>query len=172
MQRIKRPRVVASLSVRITTGCGNMYVQMGWWNGSVHEIFATLGKGGGCAAGYSEGLTRSISAGLRYGVPASEFARQLRGVRCPEPRPFPPEESVLSCVDAIARALRQYGSLDADTMIQFVQDLNDGSFIEPAEEQPGGVVMSAEELAEEEAEAAKQLATMKAERRALESTED
>ncbi len=167
MQRLRRPRVVASLSVRIPTGCGNMYVQMGWWNGSVHEIFAALGKGGGCAAGYSEGLTRSISAGLRYGVPAAEFARQLRGVRCPSPLPFPPEEAVLSCADAIAKALRMYGSLDSDTMIQFAQDLNDGSFIEPSDEQSSSE-HTAEEEAEEEAEAERQLSQLKKDRAAIE----
>lgn len=155
MQRISRPRVVASLSVRIATGCGNMYVQMGWWNGSLHEIFATLGKGGGCAAGYSEGLTRSISAGLRYGVPAAEFARQLRGVRCPSPVPFPKEDAVMSCVDAIAKAIAMYGSLDADTMVKLVQDLNDGSFGEQTDE-------------EEQADAALQLVQLKEARAAIE----
>lgn len=124
MEKIPRPKVVGSINVRVVTGCGNMYVQMGWWDGSLHEVFATLGRGGGCAMGFSEALTRSVTAGLRCGVPVSEFARQLRGVRCPNPVPFPKEGTVLSCPDAIAGILEQYGSLTTDNVVELIQKLN------------------------------------------------
>lgn len=136
MDRLPRPKVVGSINVRAITGCGNMYIQMGWWQGSLHEVFATLGRGGGCAMSYGEALTRSITAGLRREVPVSEYVRQLKGVRCPSPMPFPKEESVLSCPDAIGKILEQYGSLTTEGMIKLVQDLNaqPGSLSEEDEE--------------------------------------
>lgn len=124
MDRLARPKVVGSINIKVVTACGNMYIQMGWWQGSLHEIFATLGRGGGCAMGYGEALTRSVTLGLRCGVPVAEYARQLRGVRCPNPMMFPKEDAVLSCPDAIGKVLEHYGSLTAEGMIKLIQDLN------------------------------------------------
>lgn len=124
MERISRPKIVGSVNVKVVTACGNMYIQMGWWQGGLHEVFATLGRGGGCAMGYGEALTRSITAGLRYGVPVSEYARQLRGVRCPSPMMFPKEDAVLSCPDAIGKVLETYGSLTVEGLVKLIESLN------------------------------------------------
>jgi len=124
MERLSRPKVVGSLNVKVATGCGNLYIQMGWWQGSIHEVFATLGRGGGCSMSFSEGLTRSITAGLRRGVPVDEYIDQLQGIRCPTPRPFPKKDAVWSCPDAIAKALKEYGSLTTEGMIKLIQGLD------------------------------------------------
>lgn len=126
MDKTKRPKVVGALIVKTVTGCGNLYVQLGWWNGKLNEVFATLGKSGGCAMSFNEALTRSITAGLRFGesVPVSEYVKQLRGIRCPTPMPFPKEDAVMSCPDAIAKVLEEYGSLTAEGMIMLIQRLN------------------------------------------------
>lgn len=155
MDKLTRPKVVGSINVKVVTGCGNMYVQMGWWNGALHEVFATLGRGGGCAMGFNEALTRSMTTGLRRGVPASDYVKQLKGVRCPVPLPFPKEDSVMSCPDAMAKVLEEYGSLTTDGMIKLVQELN---------AQPGD--QSEEDEAEE---AAKHIGMLQKEREKLEA---
>lgn len=53
--------------------------------------------------GYGEALTRSITAGLRCGVLVFEYTRQL---------------------NAIGKALEQYGLLTAEGMTKLIQDLN------------------------------------------------
>ena len=124
MEKAPRPKVVGGINVRVITGCGNMYIQLGWCNGKLFEVFATLGRGGGCAMGFSEALTRSVTAGLRCDVPVAEYVRQLKGVLCPSPRPFPKDDAVMSCPDAIGKVLESYGSLTTEDMIKLIQALS------------------------------------------------
>lgn len=150
MNKLPRPKVVGGINVRVETGCGKMYIQMGWCYGKLFEVFATLGRGGGCAMGFSEALTRSITAGLRCGVPPSEYAKQLRGVLCPSPRPFPREDAVMSCPDAIGKVIREYGSLPTEDIVKLIIELSE---IVPLEE--------GNENDEEAANAAKQIEEMR-----------
>ena len=122
-----RPTVLAGITVKVHTACGNMYVQMNWYKGKLFEVFATLGHSGGCAACQSEALTRSITLGLRYGLPYDEYFNELRGIQCPTPIAFPKKERVLSCPDAIGKALSEYGKLTIDELIGILHDANGGS---------------------------------------------
>jgi len=124
MDKSSRPPVLGGITVKVITGCGNMYVQLNWYQGNLFEIFATLGHGGGCATCEMEALTRSITLGLKSGVPVDEYVRQLRGIRCPSPVPFPKESAVFSCPDAIAKTLSKYGSLDVDAVIDLLRGAN------------------------------------------------
>lgn len=124
MEKATRPRIVGGINIKVVTGCGNMYVQLGWSGGRLFEVFATLGRAGGCATCFNESLTRAITTGLRCGVQPYEYIKQLKGVRCPEPRPFPKKTSVMSCPDAIGKIIEEFGSLTADDMIKLVQSLN------------------------------------------------
>lgn len=120
VEKPPRPEVLGGLTIRVVTGCGNMYVQLNWCHGRLFEVFATLGKGGGCAICQSEALTRSVTLGLKCGAPLLEFIRQLRGIRCPGAMQFPREQSVLSCPDAIAKTLERYGTLPVDEVIKVI----------------------------------------------------
>jgi len=122
--KLYRPPVLGGITVKVVTGCGNMYVQLNWYQGRLFEIFATLGHGGGCATCEMEALTRSITVGLKSGVPLAEYAHQLRGIRCPAPMPFPKEQAVFSCPDAIAKTLSEYGSLDVGAVISLLRGAN------------------------------------------------
>lgn len=124
-----RPRVLAGITVKVPTGCGNMYVQLNWCQGRLFEIFATLGKTGGCPSCLSEGVTRSITAGLRSGVPYKEYVKQLSALRCPTPHPFPKEEAVSSCPDAISMTLRRYGGMPVDDVLALVREALTGETI-------------------------------------------
>ena len=73
-------------------------------------VITTLGKAGGCASAQNEALCRSISLGLKWGIPVSEFISELEGIRCPNPNMFPLKERCLSCADGLASALREDGN--------------------------------------------------------------
>lgn len=109
LEKVARPKVLKGITVKVPTGCGNMYVQLNRLEGKLFEVFATLGKTGGCATCQSEALTRSITVGLRCGVEVEEYIDQLQNLRCPSPLPFPKEEAALSCPDALAKVLQAYG---------------------------------------------------------------
>ena len=48
-----------------------------------------------------------VSLALRSGIEADAILRQLSGIRCPSPL-WQNGEMILSCSDAIAKAMRQY----------------------------------------------------------------
>ena len=126
MSKAERTRVIGGLTVKVKTSCGNMYVQMNWQDGQLFEVFATLGKTGLCATSQSEALTRSITAGLRSGVPVDEYIEQLSNIRCPSPMPFPKEDAVSSCADAVSKTLAKYGKLDVNGVIKVIRKANKG----------------------------------------------
>ena len=112
MEKIKRPRVVDSLSIKVPTGCGNAYLTTTYVDGKIIECFMHLGKAGGCAIAQGEALLRSISVGLRYGIPVEEYIEQLQNIGCPNPA-FTPNGHIRSCPDAVAKVLKEFGTKPA-----------------------------------------------------------
>lgn len=135
MQKEVRPKILGGITVKVTTGCGNMYVQLNWKNGRLFEVFATLGKSGGCASCQIEALTRSITLGLRCGILPEEYIDQLRAIRCPSPLPFPRESAVSSCPDAISKTLEQYGNLAIEDVVKTICGVNPSEVISVEEEE-------------------------------------
>ena len=119
-----RPRVLGGITIKVETSCGNMYVQMNWKGGKLFEVFATLGHSGSCASCESEALTRSITLGLRCDVPCGEYAKELRGIQCPNPHPFPKETAVMSCPDAIGKAIAEFGEMSPRQLIKLLRNLS------------------------------------------------
>jgi len=112
IEKLRRPKQTQGTSYRIEVGCGHLYVTAAKAEGNLIEIFATLGKSGGCAMSQLEGLTRSISLGLKYRVPVEEYIKELEFIRCPCPALDPNEEvsgseEISSCSDAIAKVLKR-----------------------------------------------------------------
>lgn len=103
----KRPDVVQASTPRFVTGCGNLYVIVGVDDdGAVIEVFAKLGKSGGCSACHINAVTKMVSYGLQSGVDVKRVIKGLRGERCHRPAGTPGSVSeILSCIDAIGRAL-------------------------------------------------------------------
>ena len=99
-----RPEVVSGRTMRMETGCGNLYVTTNETEDAPFELFAQIGKAGGCAASQTEAIGRLVSLALRSGVDANAVARQLKGVRCPYPS-WNRGQKVLSCADGIGQAL-------------------------------------------------------------------
>ena len=101
----ERPKIVPSKTTRKVTGCGHLYVTVGEDGAEPCEVFAHLGKAGGCANCFLEALTRVITVGLNWGIPVEVFVKELEGLRCPNSCLYPEEEGTLSCPDGIARVL-------------------------------------------------------------------
>jgi len=103
-----RPECLRGFTKRVKTGCGNLYVTINEdEKGNVFELFARLGKVGGCTASQSETVGRLISLAFRTGVKPEDIVHQLTGISCHAPV-FENGSKILSCSDGIAKALREY----------------------------------------------------------------
>ena len=123
-EKAARPKILGGLTVRVSTGCGPLYIQMNWCKGELFEVFATMGKAGGCVISHLEALTRAVTLGLRCGIPLNEFVRQLTGIGCPTPQSWPKEEAVASCSDALGKTLDKYGSLPIGRVVDLLLETN------------------------------------------------
>ena len=106
-----RPKMIQGVTGKVDTGCGALYVTINADKFGPFEMFANLGKGGGCAAAQIEAIARLASLALRSGIDPWLIVKQLKMIRCPNPKQGPvgmAEESILSCPDGMAKALERY----------------------------------------------------------------
>ena len=122
-----RPHVVKGTTTTVNTGCGNLYVTINEDDeGDPFEVFMQMGKAGGCAMSQLESIGRLVSLALRSGVEVDSIIEQIKGIRCPAPT-WGKGGKVLSCSDAIAKALEQkmHRELDVQPAGTKTQQQND-----------------------------------------------
>jgi ribonucleoside-diphosphate reductase alpha chain len=107
--------VTRGITEKVVIGCGNLYVTVNYDDEGICEVFANLGRAGGCPS-QSEATSRLISSALRSGMDAENIIEQLKGIRCHSTlrqRATNKNIKVLSCPDAIGRVLEKVAKMKA-----------------------------------------------------------
>jgi len=102
-----RPRITEGITVCTNVGCGNLYVTINSDSEGLCEIFATLGKSGGCPTAMLESTMRLASILLRCYVDPQALIKQFKNIRCPNPS-WDEGVMMLSCADAVAKILQEH----------------------------------------------------------------
>jgi ribonucleoside-diphosphate reductase alpha chain len=110
-----RPVRTKGFTERINTGCGKLYVTINEDEQGVCEVFAQMGKTGGCASSQIEAAGRLISLALRSGVKMEAILKQISGIRCPTPI-WQNGKMVLSCPDGISQVIKNYTQISTTDM--------------------------------------------------------
>ncbi len=107
-----RPERTTGVTELINTGCGKLYVTVNKDELGFCEVFAQMGKTGGCASSQIESTGRLISLALRSGVKIDAIIKQITAIRCPNSI-WQNGHQVLSCPDAIAKVLTSVAQVEA-----------------------------------------------------------
>ena len=102
----ERPEALHGVTPKVRTGCGWLYPTINFLeDGRPVEIFAKIGKAGGCASSQCESIGRLASTMLRNGLSVDLVIDQLKGISCSSQK----DGQQRSCADAIAHALAVWG---------------------------------------------------------------
>ena len=122
-----RPERTVGMTERVKIGCGNLYVTVNSDEKGICEVFTSLGRNGGCPS-QSEAAARLVSMALRAGVDVQEIIDQLKGIRCMSTikrGAMSGGVKVLSCPDAIGKAIEQYYLSARDSFTRNVPTTNE-----------------------------------------------
>ncbi len=107
LRPVERPASLPSVTEKIRTGFGNLYVTIGMRDHKPFEVFASIGKSGYSTMADAEALGRLISLSLRSGVQVEEVIKQLKGIGGSEPI-FTEGGLISSIPDAIAKVMEKH----------------------------------------------------------------
>ncbi|TFH67008.1 MAG: TSCPD domain-containing protein [Gemmatimonadales bacterium] len=103
-----RPKAFSGETLEMPSPCGKIYVTMNDNpdTGDLMEVFVRFGKSGTCGSLIANALTTITSYGLRSGLGVRDAIKGLIGHGCHRAPVIDGDERILSCVDAIGKALR------------------------------------------------------------------
>ena len=101
---VLRPDRLYGKTTRYRLACGNLYITVTYNEGEPYEVFAVLGKAGGCSATVLEAIGKLCSTILRTGLGKSIIIDRIGKLSCPS-QAWDEGKLTLSCVDAIAKSL-------------------------------------------------------------------
>jgi len=104
---LDRPDSLPSITDKIKTGFGNLYVTISFLDQKPFEVFTSIGKSGYTTMADAEAMGRMISLALRSGVDPKDVISQLKGIGGSEPV-FTEGGLVQSLPDAIAKVLERH----------------------------------------------------------------
>jgi ribonucleoside-diphosphate reductase alpha chain len=102
-----RPSVLTGHTFKQKTGCGSIYITINEDEKGPCELFATIGKAGGCAGSQAQALGRLVSLAWKQGIPVVDTLKQLSDISCHSHCGMG-DKRVRSCADAMAKAIREY----------------------------------------------------------------
>ena len=103
----ERPDTLSSITDKIKTGFGNLYVTTTFFHEKPFEVFASIGKSGYSTMADAEAIGRLISLALRTGVDPKEIVNQIKGIGGSDPV-FTEGGLVTSIPDAVAKILERH----------------------------------------------------------------
>ena len=104
MNKRSRPDKLYGRTYKMPTGCGSLYVIINNDDdGKPFELFAEIGKAGGCAPSQTQAIGRMVSLLWRSGLGPDQIIKQLKGIGC-----HSPVKESTSCADAIAKAIEMH----------------------------------------------------------------
>ena len=116
----QRPQTLGSITDRIRTGHGNLYVTITFdEENRPFEVFTNLGKAGSSDAAYLEAISRLASLALRSGVDVAQVIDQLRGIT--DAPTWDEGQQVLSAPDAVALALIRHAGPQDEERDEFLR---------------------------------------------------
>ena len=104
---LDRPDSLPSMTYKISTGNGKLYVTVTYLNQRPFEVFCSMGKSGYSIMANAEAIGRLISLALRSGISIKDIANQLKGIGGSEVT-FHDGSVIQSIPDAIAFVLEKY----------------------------------------------------------------
>ncbi len=104
----KRPPVLEGKTIKVKTGCGNMYLTINSQDGELLEVRAQIGKCGCCVRLLLEQVSNLYSKLLQVGAPKEDmitfFEKNTWKVSCGNSFMFE-EKEYTSCLDYIAQTV-------------------------------------------------------------------
>ena len=108
LKKRKTPQIADGTRIRKDTGCGMLYVHIYKdIDGKEIEVFADLGKAGGCPSAFTEGLGRLSSLALKHGATMQEIRDELIEIKCTKEKGFG-AGYIASCLDGVGKAIHEY----------------------------------------------------------------
>jgi len=101
-------------TARGKSACGKVFATYNLKGNKPWELFAGMGKGGGCHRAFQEAIGRLGSIAFQHGASIEDVIKQLRGIKCPHPLFLGEDLQIHSCLDAVGRLLEEQSGVEIE----------------------------------------------------------